>query len=122
MKKAIQLLFSMVAFITLMPLTTTVHGGLTSSHSQPGFLSPLPQSSPAPPPPRGYTGLDILFIVDQSGSMGGQVFGRDDRPIPNDPNGFRFIATVRPRLAEQLSSGCAESNGYPYPYVFVGLR
>lgn len=92
MKKAIQLLFFIIAFITLVPLTNTVYGSLTLPHLQPSLLSPPPQSSPTPPPPRGYTGLDILFIVDQSGSMGGATFGRDDRPIPNDPNGFRFIA------------------------------
>ena len=53
-------------------------------------LAPSPQSTPvlATPP---YTGIDIMFIVDQSGSMGGDVFGRTDRPIPNDPEGFRFI-------------------------------
>ncbi|MCP4544249.1 MAG: hypothetical protein GY832_44620 [Chloroflexi bacterium] len=32
------------------------------------------------------TGLDIIFIIDQSGSMGGSP----DHPEPNDPNGLRF--------------------------------
>jgi hypothetical protein len=40
-----------------------------------------------------YTGLDILFLVDQSGSMGGEGAGGLDHPVPNDPLGLRFYAT-----------------------------
>lgn len=40
-----------------------------------------------PPPPAG---LDILFVVDQSGSMGGS----EDHPLPNDPNELRFYAPL----------------------------
>lgn len=36
-----------------------------------------------------YTGVDILFLVDQSGSMSGQGF---DGQIASDPNGLRFAA------------------------------
>ena len=43
-----------------------------------------------------YTGLDIIFIVDQSGSMGGAAFNpRNDSRIPDvamDPDGLRFQA------------------------------
>lgn len=38
----------------------------------------------------GYTGLDILFLVDQSGSMGGEEFGYSAQPT--DPLGLRFEA------------------------------
>lgn len=39
-------------------------------------------------------GLDILFLVDQSGSMGGEAFGASpiDVPAPNDPLNLRFEA------------------------------
>lgn len=37
-----------------------------------------------------YDGLDMLFIVDQSGSMGGAVAGSTVRDKANDPNGMRF--------------------------------
>lgn len=33
-----------------------------------------------------YTGVDVVFLVDQSGSMGGSR----EHPEPNDPNGLRF--------------------------------
>src|SRR5262245_14409346 len=37
-----------------------------------------------------YTGLDVLFIVDQSGSMSGTGF---EGQLASDPNGLRFEAT-----------------------------
>jgi len=37
-----------------------------------------------------YDGLDVLFLVDQSGSMGGRDFGHNDDP--KDPLGLRFQA------------------------------
>lgn len=37
-----------------------------------------------------YTGVDIVFLVDQSGSMGGQTYGSTDHPVANDPNDLRF--------------------------------
>ncbi len=43
------------------------------------------QAQTSPP-----VGLDILFLVDQSGSMGGSA----DHPIPNDPNELRFYAPI----------------------------
>lgn len=39
-----------------------------------------------------YKGLDILFLVDQSGSMGGRDTGSSTHPVPNDPLGLRFFA------------------------------
>lgn len=41
--------------------------------------------------PPAYDGLDILFIVDQSGSMGGEDFGEPER-VATDPLGLRFEA------------------------------
>ena len=41
------------------------------------------------PPATPYTGLDIVFLVDQSGSMTGDP---KYHPIPNDPGGWRFEA------------------------------
>jgi len=41
------------------------------------------------PPATSYTGLDIVFLVDQSGSMKGDPVYH---PIPNDPAGWRFEA------------------------------
>lgn len=51
-----------------------------------------------PPVPRihaqqAYTGLDILFLVDQSGGMGGSDFDNEGRQPPTDPAGIRFSAT-----------------------------
>jgi hypothetical protein len=37
-----------------------------------------------------YTGVDVVFLVDQSGSMGGLVYGSADHPVANDPNDLRF--------------------------------
>lgn len=37
-----------------------------------------------------YTGLDLVVLVDQSGSMGGRTYGSTDHPTPNDPNNLRF--------------------------------
>lgn len=42
--------------------------------------------------PPEYTGLDIVILVDQSGSMGGRLAGSKDHPEPNDPQGWRFYA------------------------------
>jgi len=41
-----------------------------------------------------YAGLDIVFLIDQSGSMGGKAFSNTSWERPgNDPNGIRFQAT-----------------------------
>lgn len=37
-----------------------------------------------------YTGVDIVFLVDQSGSMGGLRYGSTDHPVANDPDDLRF--------------------------------
>lgn len=44
------------------------------------------------PEPPEYTGLDVIFLVDQSGSMGGLEAGSQEHPDPNDPHGWRFYA------------------------------
>ncbi|MCP4538851.1 MAG: VWA domain-containing protein [Chloroflexi bacterium] len=51
------------------------------------LLCPPTYSQAQAPPPAG---LDILFVVDQSGSMGGSPA----HPIPNDPNALRFYAPI----------------------------
>ncbi|MBN1317635.1 MAG: VWA domain-containing protein [Anaerolineales bacterium] len=40
-----------------------------------------------------YTGLDIVILVDQSGSMGGSEFGSLEHPDANDALDLRFLAT-----------------------------
>lgn len=42
---------------------------------------------------RAYTGLDLVILVDQSGSMGGINYGSSDHPAVNDSNELRFAAT-----------------------------
>lgn len=46
-----------------------------------------PVQAQAQQPP---TGLDLVFVIDQSGSMGGQLYDSTDHPLPNDPNDLRF--------------------------------
>lgn len=53
------------------------------------LLSPLLIGVPAHA--QTYSGLDIVFLVDQSGSMGGAAFGLEGR-TPTDPLGLRFDA------------------------------
>jgi len=62
----------------LIPLLLTLglaSGGISSSQAQTGTDE--------------WTGLDILFLVDQSGSMGGAAFGQPGRQA-TDPSGLRF--------------------------------
>jgi hypothetical protein len=51
------------------------------------------QARPLPQTMRQFNGADVVFMVDQSGSMGGADFGssRPDRP-PTDPDNMRFQA------------------------------
>ena len=42
--------------------------------------------------PAIYDGLDVLFIIDQSGSMGGVAFGSPQNDEGSDPQGMRFVA------------------------------
>jgi len=41
--------------------------------------------------PPAYSGVDILFLVDQSGSMSGEAFGEPEREA-TDPLNLRFDA------------------------------
>ncbi|GEM_PF-3201194 len=41
---------------------------------------------------RPYDGLDLVILVDQSGSMGGLDYGSSDHPAVNDRNELRFEA------------------------------
>jgi hypothetical protein len=52
-----------------------------------------------------YTGADFVFIVDQSGSMGGEEYGSTDHPRPNDRQELRFKGLrlfVAPWLGRRL--------------------
>lgn len=40
-----------------------------------------------------YSGLDVVFLIDQSGSMGGRAFSSTPSNQRNDPDGIRFQAT-----------------------------
>ncbi len=58
------------------------------------LLSVLPITNPltvgAQDEKQDYTGVDVVFLVDQSGSMGGLNYGSKDHPQANDPNDLRF--------------------------------
>jgi len=47
-----------------------------------------------------YTGVDVVFVVDQSGSMGGEKFGGEEGSVGTDPNGLRFLGSQQ--LIERL--------------------
>lgn len=55
------------------------------------------------------TGLDLVFVIDQSGSMGGLSYGSADHPLPNDPNDLRFEGVQE--LVDRL--GSYRLNYYP---------
>ena len=48
------------------------------------------------------TGVDVVFVVDQSGSMGGAAYGSEIHPIPNDPHDLRF--TGLQQMVQRLAS------------------
>jgi len=55
------------------------------------LVSPLPVVSvDAQAGEQDYTGVDIVFVVDQSGSMGGAEYGSEYVAVGNDPNDLRF--------------------------------
>ncbi len=88
MKRTVRLL---PTFILIVFLLMGVMPAVGSSPPSP-LSEPVVQQGPGNNPQgRGYTGLDVLFVVDHSGSMGGAPFGGD--PIygdGNDPNMMRF--------------------------------
>ncbi|NJN66800.1 MAG: VWA domain-containing protein [Chloroflexaceae bacterium] len=51
--------------------------------------------SPTSPPSSACHEIELVFIIDQSGSMGGSI----SHPTPNDPQGFRFSG---PKFAVDL--------------------
>src|SRR5699024_5037805 len=64
-----------------------------------------------------YAGVDILFIIDQSGSMGGPAFNGVGGPF--DPDGLRFTG---PQYAvEWLSTFVENIVTTDVPEVRVGL-
>lgn len=50
------------------------------------LFSSLPVNAQTTP----YTGMDVVFLVDQSGSMGGTSFGASAGTTARDPQGLRF--------------------------------
>lgn len=67
-----------------------------------------------------YTGVDIVFVVDQSGSMGGLRYGSTDHPKANDPYDLRFsgIQEMVERLASYRIKYYADREGMPSSVVF----
>jgi hypothetical protein len=51
----------------------------------PGSIQAVAELAESP-----YTGLDLVLIVDQSGSMGGEAYGSTDHKTANDGNDLRF--------------------------------
>ncbi len=91
-----------VAVVALGLALALQHGGAWGSS---GVAQPDPQGFPAAPLlPRDqsrqtksmpYAGMNLLFIVDQSGSMGGVPYGGPaDWANGNDPDGFRFEGPI----------------------------
>lgn len=85
--------------VILMPLLAAGEAAELDPGAGQSFMQPALTGTPS------YTGLDIMFIGDQSGSMGGPVF---DGPVPqaNDPNNIRFFG---PQYALQWLSFYRES-------------
>lgn len=65
-----------------------------------------------------YDGLDILFVIDHSGSMGGEAFGSPDNGVGSDPQGMRFQA---PQTALELLSSYIRFDVNNVPTVNVSL-
>jgi hypothetical protein len=57
-----------------------------------GALGMRPASRALAQEENGKPGVDVLFLVDQSGSMGGLAAGSTVHPTPNDALGLRFEA------------------------------
>lgn len=55
------------------------------------LLAMLPDQPARAEEPEPYTGMDVIFLIDQSGSMGGREFGSDREP--NDRQRLRFNGT-----------------------------
>ncbi|MFZ4828692.1 MAG: vWA domain-containing protein [Phototrophicaceae bacterium] len=62
--------------------------------------------------------MDILFIIDQSGSMGGAAFGSPDNDEGSDPQGMRFQA---PQTAFQLLNSYIQFDVNNVPTVNISL-
>lgn len=54
--------------------------------------------------------LEVVFIIDQSGSMSGSPI---DHPIPNDPNGLRFFAPLH--VVRWMGSDYVNANSVRLP-------
>jgi len=67
-----------------------------------------------------YIGLDIVFLVDQSGSMGGRAYGSEDHPVANDPYDLRFqgVQQLIERLAGYRINYFHSREGIPSPVRF----
>lgn len=69
--------YRLVRWLVLVALLVSGSAGGALAQSDPGAVN--------------YDGLDILFLVDQSGSMGGEAYGQEDRTA-TDPTDMRFLA------------------------------
>lgn len=106
MHQKIAVTFRLVLVVFLLFITVSVaYGAETPPPVVEVVNRPEIQSNPIDS--QDWTGIDILFIVDQSGSMGGEDFGMTGRNRPpNDPQGFRFKA---PQYALDFLSGYRQS-------------
>ena len=71
----------------VLPVLLALMGGMLLW--SPAGAAPLTQSSS----PQCQQ-IEIVFLVDQSGSMGGDRAGSTDHPVPNDPLSLRFYGPV----------------------------
>jgi len=81
----------------------------------------IAQTEPPTPDDDVYDGIDILFIIDQSGSMGGAAFGLDPQfaSAPTDPQNLRFLA---PQFAiQELSLVRLSQVVEPLPDIHVAV-
>src|SRR5579859_980751 len=85
----------------------------------PGLLAPPPaDTAPLAQTAQPYDGADIVFLIDQSGSMGGKKYGSTiEHPNANDPDDRRFL--VAPAaidyIAQQRYTYASMPNHPPSP-------
>src|SRR5579859_7062251 len=86
----------------------------------PGLLAPPPaDTAPLAQTAQPYDGADIVFLIDQSGSMGGKKYGSTiEHPNANDPDDRRFL--VAPAaidyIAQQRYTYASMPNHPPQPW------
>lgn len=91
MRQKVMVPIRLLLLLTLFLITNSSHKSRAGNHLPVAQSPARPILQGNPISSQDWSGLDILFIVDQSGSMGGEEFGLDGR-VSNDPQGFRFKA------------------------------